>query len=246
MSSEENKKKLTASVVCNARKAARLSRRDVAKSCNVGTTTLFCIELGQFGTVRTARDIAHFLGISLDGLVMNHPLPIPDQPRVKKAYAINAFEYHRRKQHISIAELSKRTGLCWSTVSKKSLEAIENMNLYDLIRVASALGITLEDAIRPYDRRDLTPSDRPKRVCVSVNLQNPIYIYKEKNNLTYQSLAHLLGMTTREGARQACARKKAADHLVLRLAAHEHIKLEDFFEKYSITASDTDKKNRRK
>ena len=41
-------------------------------------------------------------------------------------------------------------------------------------------------------------------------------------------------------------RKKAADHLVLRLAAHEHITLEDFFEKYSITASDTDKKNRRK
>ena len=53
-------------------------------------------------------------------------------------------------------------------------------------------------------------------------------------------------MTTREGARQACARKKAADHLVLRLAAHERITLEDFFEKYSITASDTDKKNRRK
>lgn len=245
MSREENKKKLEASVLYQARKAAKLSRKDVAKSCNVGTTTLFCLEIGQFGTVRTARAVGHFFDISLDGVVMNLHLPIPELPRVKKAYAINAFEYYRRKQQMSIGELNRRTGLHATTFTNKSVEEIDGMDLSDVIMLASALGITLEDAIRPYDRRELTPSDRPRRVCVSVNRENPIYIYKEKNNLTYETLAALLGMTTREGARQACARKKASDRLVLRLAAYEHISLEEFFKKYSAPASDKIKNDRR-
>lgn len=245
MSREDNKTKLAKSILYQARRAAKLSRKDVAKSCNVGTTTLFCLEIGQFGTVRTASAVGHFFDISLDGVVMNLPLPIPEQPRVKKAYAINAFEFYRRKLQISIGELNRRTGLKGSAITKKSIEEIEKMDLSDVIKLASALGITLEDAIRPYDRRELTPSDRPRRDCVSINRENPIYIYKERNNLTYETLAALLGMTTREGARQACARKKASDRLVLRLAAYEHISLEEFFKKYSAPASDKNETNRR-
>ena len=120
---------------------------------------------------------------------------------------MNGIRYHRRKNGLNICVLSKRTGL-----SPNTLALIENTTSETgYSRITPAPYIPLSDyfgvPISLLIRDDYPEIPEPERsINIDANSEsgnNPLVIFRHKNNLSYRKLSTILGMS-HESVRQIC------------------------------------------
>jgi site-specific DNA-methyltransferase (adenine-specific) len=113
----------------NARKSAKLTQSNIAKTLNFSTPTIRQAEHG-LGTYAGFIKITKELGLDLVGRNLKNKLDLGE-----------GLKLLRRRQKISIRHLSAITGIHADTI--KSIESNTAINFYPIERVATALGAGL-------------------------------------------------------------------------------------------------------
>lgn len=146
---------------------------------------------------------------------------------------MNGIKYHRLKKGISQRELSRLSGVCIPTIA-----AMEQMTIphgiygYNYLKVQAILDATLDDLIRD-DHPDDEFSESVPLPSKTENPDNCITKYRNDKNLTFQTLAYRIGVTTKERARQICAKATPSQKHIIALSMYEGISVETFVDKYS-------------
>ena len=142
------------------------------------------------------------------------------------------FEYHRDKRHLTQVELAKQAGLALVTIVKLEREIPESTPSGTIFALASALQISMAETIRIYPNNALALGDHPVVFSTSGHAGNYLNRYREEKNLTFKELAELIGNSSREAGRIACARPAPLTKHVKALATHEGISVDEFEAQY--------------
>ena len=134
---------------------------------------------------------------------------------------MNGILYYRLKQHRARQHLADLTGISFPTLKDMETETQFTRPCSYYMRLAAALGVSVEDLIADYPESLLSPGDHFVRTESSSHPNNSIANYRREKNLNFEQLATLLGLAERECARVVCKTPIAnADH-VATLAALE-------------------------
>lgn len=98
--------------------------------------------------------------------------------------------------------------------------------------VSNALRVSADDLIRS-DYPDSTVQCRAQYPSKTVNYNNCIAIYRRQKGWSFQRLAEVIGVTTRERARQICSSPSPLKKHIEALARYENVSYVDFISKYS-------------
>ena len=148
---------------------------------------------------------------------------------------MTGLAYHRISQDLSCRELAKKVDCPEGSVRFYEKHLIPQRkgrsSLY--IAFSDALGVPIQELLRT-DMPQLV--DRKSGLIVrpgrTANPGNPIAVYRSRHRLTFKEIAVLLGNTTREAGRLACARAEALEEHIVKIAAHEKLTPKEFTKKY--------------
>ena len=144
--------------------------------------------------------------------------------------------YYRIQRDLSRREFAKQVG-----TTEGSVRTYEE-RLAPQGRGCSSLWLTFSDYFG-VSVEELLKSDYPDipdrnnqmlyRKSRTANPSNPVTVYYRTHRLSYRELAELLGKTSRECGRKACAAQQASRKHIRTLAKYEGISEEEFIRKYS-------------
>jgi len=147
---------------------------------------------------------------------------------------MNGIRYQRITNGISLSNLSDMTGISIPTLRKmEKMEVPKGVYAENYRKVSEALKVSVDDLIRnnypeiEVQRRAYYPSR-------TANLSNCISVYRNEKKMSFQRLASILGVNTRERARQVCAADKPLKKHLEALAKYEKISVQEFLDKYSL------------
>ena len=147
---------------------------------------------------------------------------------------MNGIRYFRKKNKLAIYELSELSHVCKPTIHslEKAIQPTTTLSTY--LRLADALGVTLDELLDDYDPALLKDGDRHTDRRSTRSPRNPIAVYRMTENLTLQQLAKRMGVTSREWARRICDGELASPKLLRRLAAYENVTETEFLRRYAV------------
>lgn len=147
---------------------------------------------------------------------------------------MNGIRYFRKKNKLAIYELSKLSHVCKPTIHslEEAIQPTTALNIY--LRLADALGVTLDELLDDYEPSLLKDGDRHTDRRNSKLPRNPIASYRMAENLTLQQLANRMGVTSREWARRICDEDFASRKLLSRLASFENMTESEFLRRYAV------------
>ena len=140
--------------------------------------------------------------------------------------------YHRRKARLTVEELSERAGLCTATIRTLENVLTPGTPSSTVARLASALGVSMEELLRVYPDDALQDGDHPRFRPRGTPRYNLLEVYRREHNLTYQELATLLGQRTRQAAQRACVVSDPWPRHVALLAQREGLTVQEFEKRY--------------
>lgn len=147
---------------------------------------------------------------------------------------MNGIRFLRKKNKLAVYELSERSQVSVATIHslERGIQPTTALTIY--LRLADALGVTLDELLDDYDPALLKDSDRHAYNGRPKPLRNPIAVYRRDENLSLQQLAKRMGVGTREWARRICGSTEAPPKLLGRLAAFENVTEEEFLHRYAV------------
>ena len=148
---------------------------------------------------------------------------------------MNGIKYFRLISGMKIDTLAKKTGLSTGTI--KNLEKADKpsgISAASYLKVSNALQVSPDKLIKSGypDSGSMVPKRAPYPAQTG-NAINHIFIYRREKNISCQQLADILGLTSRERARQLCSTEVPSKKHLETLAKHENISIEKFKRKYS-------------
>lgn len=147
---------------------------------------------------------------------------------------MNGIGFYRRKKRLALYELSEMSHVYKGTIHRLEEELNPKTALSIYLRLAEALGVTLDELLKEYDPSLLQAGDRHAYAGGPRTLRNPIAVYRSVENLSLQQLARRLGVTSREWARQVCNEDSVSPLHLGRLAAFEGISEAEFRVRYAV------------
>lgn len=147
---------------------------------------------------------------------------------------MNGIRFYRKKNKLAVYELSEMSHVDKVTVHRLEVKINPTTSLSIYLRLADALGVTLDELLEDHDPVLLRDGDRHAYAGGPKILRNPIAVYRHDENLSLQQLAGRMGVTSREWARRVCAEETASPKLLRRLAAFESISEAEFLRRYAV------------
>lgn len=148
---------------------------------------------------------------------------------------MNGIGFYRRKKRLALYELSEMSHVYKGTIHRLEEELNPKTTLSIYLRLADALGVTLDELLKDYDPSLLRAGDRHAYAGGPKPPHNPIAVYRSDENLSLQQLAWRLGVTSREWARRVCNEDTVSPLHLGRLAAYEGISEAEFRQRYAVT-----------
>ena len=147
---------------------------------------------------------------------------------------MNGIRYFRKKNKLAIYELSELSHVCKPTIHslEKAIQPTTTLSTY--LRLADALGVTLDELLDDYDPALLKDGDRHAYIGRQKPPRNPIAVYRREENLSLQQMADRMGVGSREWARRICDKTIASPKLLRRLAAYENVTEAEFLRRYTV------------
>lgn len=145
---------------------------------------------------------------------------------------MNGILFYRRKQHKTRIHVANLAGICEPTVKRLEEEIDLQTPCSYYMKLADALGVTVEELIAEYPESLLLPGDHFVRESASCHPENALANYKLEHNLNFDQLAKLLGLAARECARVACRPAAAKPEYMATLAALHGISSKEFHRRY--------------
>ena len=147
---------------------------------------------------------------------------------------MNGIRFYRKKNKLAIYELSELSHVCKPTIHslEEAINPTTALTIY--LRLADALGVTLDELLDDYDPALLKDGDRHAYCGSAKHPRNPIAVYRREENLSFQQLATRMGVTSREWARRVCEEDTASPKLLRRLAAFENLTEAEFLRRYAV------------
>jgi transcriptional regulator with XRE-family HTH domain len=147
---------------------------------------------------------------------------------------INGIRYNRMKQRLSLMELADRAGMLYNSLGRiERLHNLDSIGGRTTLYLSDALGVSADELLKFYDSSLLDEGDKAPYPSRTENLNNCVAVYRRAKGLTYADLAKRLGITTKEGGRQACSRDVPSPKHIQALASYEYISPEEFLLLYS-------------
>ena len=150
---------------------------------------------------------------------------------------ITGTEYYRRLYRMRQKDLSRKSGVDHATLHRILHSDNPNtMYLHNYVRLADALGVTIDDLLTPHDERELggtgyIPLSNSENPC------NPIATYRRQKSLTLKILGERLGGITKERVRKLCASDHPSQKHIHTLALYEGLSDVEFCIKYTAPIS---------
>lgn len=148
---------------------------------------------------------------------------------------MNGIKYFRLIRGMKAITLAEKTGLSIGTIKNMEKANIPNrISASNYCKVADVLQATIDDLFK--DGYPNSGGSVPKRAPYpsrTGNEQNIFFIYRREKNMPCQQLADILGLTSRERARQLCSTEVSAKKHLETLAKRENLSIEEFKRKYS-------------
>lgn len=148
---------------------------------------------------------------------------------------MNGVKYYRLMSGMKSVALAEATGLSIGTI--KNMEKADKpcgISAANYRKVSDALHVSPDELIKNgYPDPGRTVPKRAPYPSRTGNQCNPIFIYRREKNMSCQQLADILGLETRERARQLCADEIPMEKHLETLAKHEGFSIEAFKRKYS-------------
>ena len=147
---------------------------------------------------------------------------------------MNGFKVYRLKKHYSRKELATMVDVPECQILLCEKDALK-INLKVAIRMAKVLDVTVDELLSNYDEEELSISDRVTRRQghVAQHPANSIGVYRRAENLSYQQLADILGIGSRQGAQKVCRSRKPSRKHIETLTAREGLTLAEFCLRYA-------------
>ena len=147
---------------------------------------------------------------------------------------MTGLEFYRIKKDLSRNELAEQVGCVTATVALYEKLVQEGKGRSSLwLTFSNALGVPVSELMRT-DLPELVDRkngwlNRPSRTA---NPDNPIAVYRAAKHLTYGEISEIIGCTTREAGRLACAKTTPSKKHIVALARYEKMSPEEFIRKY--------------
>ncbi len=148
--------------------------------------------------------------------------------------------YYRIYEGLSKQKLAEMTELSIATINKYEHYAlIENGMCCVWMKFSDCLHISVEELLRTDlpDLEDPTDLRKVGKTSGTVNLNNPIAIYRDQERISFQKLAERLHVPHKECARQICVREMPKRKYLETLARYEHITMNEFIRRYHKTTT---------
>jgi len=144
-------------------------------------------------------------------------------------FSVTTIKKYRLQANLTQKELARRCGIATQTLVKYERPNCNGIRRIYL-RIREVLEIPMDELLN-----ECPESNSPRCLYRSrtENHSNPITTYRHVKRLTYNLLAPLIGATTKEAARKACARKTPVEAHIERLAAFEGVTPAEFITTYS-------------
>ncbi len=142
--------------------------------------------------------------------------------------------YWRMKRHFSKKELAEKAGVSFTFISKLEKRYSPDTAFVLYIRLADALTVTVDQLLKEYNEAELSLGDHGtyRKAEGKHKAANCIAEYRKEENLTYQELSMILGISSREGARQICNSPCPSRKHLKTLANRESLSVAEFMFRY--------------
>lgn len=147
---------------------------------------------------------------------------------------MTGVSYWRMKRHLSKKELAEKAGVSFTFISKLEKRYAPESAFVLYIWLADALNVTVDGLLEEYNEAELSLGDHGtyRKTEGKHKVVNCIAEYRKEENLTYQELSSILGIASRERARQICnALSPSKKHMKV-LAERENLSVADFIARY--------------
>lgn len=154
--------------------------------------------------------------------------------------SITGLEYYRRKHRWSRFELWRRSGVRRESIEDYEAGAsLERCRMHTALRLADALGITVDQLLEIHTQDELEVCDKNYRPSEMHDPDNVLTVYRKVHNYTIREFGKILGITG-WGASKLCRTPVAKEIYVRKLADLEGMSLEEFYETYRLEKEDTE------
>ena len=246
------------------RERSGLSLASMSELTGVSETSILHAEHGKYVKLWKLVELSKVYGVDVHWLVAGIlGLPVPEwvaaQAKVRnlvneerggESYGqelsrnmsgddwITGVEFYRRKRQVTIAALNRAAGLTGDDLKswRNPGTVLRVHTLSAVYRAAVFLNITVDQMLELHHRSELDDGDRPQRESKYINPANCISNYRVANGLSYNCLAERLHCS-RQNAMMICASNRPHRATIEKLAAYEHMTMEEILRLYGNQAA---------
>ena len=145
---------------------------------------------------------------------------------------MSGVRYWRLKRRMTYTDLGKEAGCNGSTIRHLE-DDLDHASYALLIRVADALGVTVDQLAEEYPEDAIGPGDHPaaKYTMDPVRL-NPVGRFCREQNISLPEYAAMAGVRSRQAARRVWTKQKLKPGEILPLARLAGLSQEEFLVQY--------------
>lgn len=140
-----------------------------------------------------------------------------------------------RKRHMDIETLAERIGMPKTTLLHYTQQCKpDSISASIIAKVADYLDVTVDELIQLHPDDAIGLGDRELRNSHTEHPDNILAKYRHAKHITFDELAALIGVTSRQCPNQSCQKKttRKEKEYVARLAAFENMSMSEFYQVY--------------
>ena len=146
---------------------------------------------------------------------------------------MNGVQYWRLKKHMSINALAKAANCCSETIRRLE-QTLSQAPSNRLVRVADALGVTVDDLAAEYSEEHITLGDHPApKYTMDESRLNPVGRFCRAHNISLPQYAAMTGKRSKQAALRVWTKQKLKPEEILPLAQMEGISPEELLLRYA-------------
>jgi len=145
---------------------------------------------------------------------------------------VSGLVFYRCKRRMSRKQLAQQSDVQEATIKRMETDRSFHHPSHMYMRLASCLGITVDDLIAMYPVSMLEDGDQYIKSESSSHQDNCIARYRIIHNLRFRQLADRLELGDKESARIVCKRASALEKHVETLARYHGITAAEFHRRY--------------
>lgn len=145
---------------------------------------------------------------------------------------MSGVRYWRLKRRMTYTALGKEAGCGGSTIRRLE-DDLDHASYALLIRIADALGVTVDQLAEEYPGDAVGPGDHPTAKCTMDPVRlNPVGRYCRASNISLPEYAAMAGAHSRQAARRVWMKKKLKPGEIEPLARLAGLSQEEFLAQY--------------